>query len=147
MTLVFAKAGSPEAIREALSARRTAAYSGNLLVGKEEFLRPIFEQSVEVLTPAVTVTQGGQVLVQIRNDSDVRYELNGGGSAEGVSAPDDIVLSANRTSIVALRASEDAPPGVVQLELPYAVSNLLVEPERGLPYELVVKVEVLADEE
>ena len=40
MTLVFAKDASLEAIREALFARRTAAYSGNMLVGKEELLRP-----------------------------------------------------------------------------------------------------------
>jgi hypothetical protein len=147
MTLVFAKDSSPEAIREALFARRTAAYSGNLLIGKEEFLRPIFEHSIEVLTPGVTVMQGGQAWVQIRNDSDVRYELNGGGSAEGVSAPDDIVLSANRTGLVSIRAAKEARPGPVRLELPYAVSNLLVEPERGLPYELVVEVEVVAAEE
>ena len=147
MTLVFAKDSSPEAIREALFARRTAAYSGNLLIGKEEFLRPIFEHSIEVLTPGVTVMQGGQAWVQIRNDSDVRYELNGGGSAEGVSAPDDIVLRANRTGLVSIRAAKEARPGPVRLELPYAVSNLLVEPERGLPYELVVEVEVVAAEE
>ena len=59
MTLVFAKDASLEAIREALFARRTAAYSGNLLVGKEEFLRPIFEASIEILSPAIQVRPGG----------------------------------------------------------------------------------------
>lgn len=147
ITLVFAKDASPEAIREALFARRTAAYSGNLLIGKEEFLRPIFEASVEVLTPALAVKPGGQAWVQIRNDSDVRYEVKGGGSVEGVSAPEEIVLSANRTSLVAIGAAEEAAPGVVRLALPYTVSNLLLEPGAGLPYELVLEVEVVAGEE
>ena len=143
MTLVFAKDASLEAIREALFARHTAAYSGNMLIGKEEFLRPIFERSVEVLNPSITVEAGGRAWMQIRNDSDVRFELTGGGSESGVSAPTDIVLSANRTSLVGIRAAEETPPGVVRLGLPYAVSNLLVEPETGLPYELVVEVEVV----
>ena len=90
---------------------------------------------------------GGQAWLQVRNDSDVRFELTGGGSDSGVSTPADVVLSASRTSLVAVEAAEEAPPGIVRLRLPYAVSNLLVEPERGLPYELVVEVEVVAAEE
>ena len=147
MTLVFAKDASPKAIREALFARRTAAYSGKLLIGKEEFIRPIFEASIEILTPAVTAKQGGQAWVQIRNDSDIRYELKREGSAEGVSGPEDVVLSANRTSLVGIRVGKDTEPGVVRLELPYTVDNLLLEPGAGLPYELVVEVKVIPAED
>jgi predicted metal-dependent phosphoesterase TrpH len=147
MTLVFAKDESPEAIREALFARRTAAYSGNRLIGREEFLRPLFEGSIEILQPRVTVVQGGQVWIQIRNDSDVRYELRGGGATEGLSGPEEIVLTANRTSLVAVAASDDAEPGPMKLELEYTVENLLLEPGAGLPYELILDVEVLPAEE
>jgi predicted metal-dependent phosphoesterase TrpH len=147
MTLVFAEDATRESIREALFARRTAAYSGNLLIGREEFLRPIFEASIEILNPSIAVEAGGQAWLQIRNDSDVRFELNGGGSESGVSAPEDVVLSANRTSLVGIKASEETRPGIVRLALPYAVSNLLVEPEIGLAYELVVEVEVLPPSE
>jgi predicted metal-dependent phosphoesterase TrpH len=143
MTLVFARDATPEAIREALFARRTAAYSGNLLVGREEFVRPIFEGSIEILNPSISVEAGGRAWLQIRNESDVRFELNGGGSEDGVSAPVDVVLSANRTSLVGIQAAEETRPGVVRLGLPYTVSNLLVEVETGLAYELVVEVEVL----
>ncbi len=142
MTLVFARDSSPEAIREALFARRTAAYSGNMLVGKEEFLRPLFEGSIEVLDPSITVQAGGSAWLQIRNDSDVRFELNGGGSQGGISTPADIVLSANRTSLVRVGAAKGTTPGPVRLGLPYAVSNLLVEPDTGLPYELKIDMEV-----
>jgi hypothetical protein len=64
-----------------------------------------------------------------------------------VSAPDEIVLSANRTSLLAIRAAEGAEPGTTSLTLSYEVSNLLLEPGKGLPYELVLQVEVVAAEE
>jgi hypothetical protein len=147
MTLVFAKDTSAEAIHEALIDRRTAAYSGKMLIGKEEFLRPIFESSIEVLNPRVTISPGGEAWVQIRNGSDVRFELTGGGSEADVTAPTNVVLSPNRTSLVIFTASKEARPGVVRLAVPYAVGNLLVEPERGLPFELLVDVEIVAGEE
>jgi len=147
LTLVFAKDASLDAIREALVARRTAAYSGNLLIGREELLRPLFERSIQLLTPTVTLRPGGRGYVRIRNDSEVRFELTGGGSTDGVSWPTDVLLSGERTSLLALRASKAASPGVVRLELDYTVSNLLVEPNLGLPIELAVEVKVVAAEE
>ena len=85
--------------------------------------------------------------MQIRNDSEVRFELTGGGSADGVSGPKAVLLSAQRTSLLPIRASKTASPGVVRLDLGYTVSNLLVEPDVGLPIELTVEVEVAAAEE
>ena len=41
VTLVFARERSEAGIREALFARRTAAWSGTTLVGREEHLRPV----------------------------------------------------------------------------------------------------------
>ncbi len=147
LTLVFAKDASLDGIREALVARRTAAYSGNLLIGREELLRPLFERSIQLLTPTVTLSPGGRGYVRIRNDSEVRFELTGGGSTEGVSWPTDVLLSAERTSLLPISASKAASPGVVRLELDYTVSNLLVEPDLGLPIELAVEVEIVAAEE
>lgn len=46
--LVFAEEKSPEGIKKAMFAGRTAAYFKDLIVGKEEFLRPLFESSVKV---------------------------------------------------------------------------------------------------
>ena len=49
LTLVFAREYTAEAIREALFERRTAVYSGELLIGEEPYLRPIFERSITVI--------------------------------------------------------------------------------------------------
>ena len=45
---MFAKERSAAGIKEALFARRTVAWSNNILVGKEEFLRPLVEAAIEV---------------------------------------------------------------------------------------------------
>ena len=46
ITLVFAKNRSAESIKEAMFNGRTLAYFGDMLAGKEEFLRAIFEASL-----------------------------------------------------------------------------------------------------
>ena len=48
MTFVFAKERSPEGIREALDNRRTAVYYRELVIGREEILRPFFEKCVDI---------------------------------------------------------------------------------------------------
>jgi hypothetical protein len=48
---------------------------------------------------------------------------------------------------VAIGVDEVTEPGVVRVELPYTVDNLLLEPGTGLPYELVLEVEVVPAEE
>lgn len=49
VTLVFAKERSVEGLKEALFAGRTVAVYNDLLVGKQEFLKPLIKASVDVL--------------------------------------------------------------------------------------------------
>jgi hypothetical protein len=49
ITLVFAKEKSVESLREALFAGRTVAVYNDLLVGKEEYLKPLLRASIEVV--------------------------------------------------------------------------------------------------
>lgn len=48
ITLVFAKKKTKESIKEALFAGRTAAVFNSLLVGKEEFLKPLIKESIKI---------------------------------------------------------------------------------------------------
>lgn len=72
--LVFAKEKTEEGIKEALFAGRTAAYFKDLLIGKAEFLKPLFESSIKVRT---TQYQGdSQVLtVSLENVSNAKILL------------------------------------------------------------------------
>lgn len=62
VTLVFAKSADAEGIREALFARRTAAWMGGEIWGPEELLRGLWQGGVVGLTPAITVRTAGFLL-------------------------------------------------------------------------------------
>lgn len=132
ITLVFARDGSPEAIREALFAQRTAVYSGELLVGKAEFLQPIFERSVRVLTPKVTVRGTGRAYVQIHNDSDIPYQLRLIGVDADLSFPKELKLPGGKTALLELRGKGEDRQGERDLKLDCRVKNLLVRPDEPL---------------
>lgn len=136
LTLVFARDGSPAAIKEALFARRTAVYSGQLLVGREEFLKPIFERSVRVLTPQVPVRGTGRAYVQIANDSDLTYTLRPAADDPDLQFPRELRLPGGKTALLEVRGRAEDRKGERALRLPCAVTNLLVAPNVPLAVEL-----------
>lgn len=142
-TLVFAKGRAPDAIREALFARRTAAYDGGRLIGHEAHLRPLFDASITRSAAAVVLAGRRAGYVQIRNDSDLDYRLvaRGEGPAE-VQTPRELVLRGRHTVLLSLRARPGASPGKRTLSLPFTVDNLLVGPDEGLAIEWTVDVEL-----
>lgn len=150
VTLVFARDASVEAIREALFAGRTAAWSGQMLVGEERFLRPIFTQSINVLNPTVELKGTRQHFVQIENRSDLDYELAGGSGPDEVRYPPTLVLQAGRTVLLGLRA-KNVPEGAAgtvwerDITLRYRVDNLKIAPEEGLPVEFTFRVKLTAE--
>lgn len=73
MTLVLAKERTAEAIREALEAGRTVAWSSKYLAGKEEHIKALFDASVTV--GASYHTKNGNNYYEIKNNSDLYFEL------------------------------------------------------------------------
>lgn len=144
VTLVFARERTPESIREALLARRTAAFSGTLLVGRQELLRPLVAAAVRLENPRLSIDAGDTAYLRIRNDSDLRLELAGGRSTGGLTVPETLVVAPNGTSLLEIKASKGTPAGVVRLEAAYTISNLKIAPDAGLPYTLAFDVEVRA---
>lgn len=74
MTLILARDNSLEALREALEARRTLAYSFGTLAGSEQLLKDLFTASVR---PKVLYTdpRSGSRTVSLTNNSSVQYIL------------------------------------------------------------------------
>jgi 3',5'-nucleoside bisphosphate phosphatase len=133
MTLVFATERSAEAIEEALFARRTAVYWKNMLIGREEFLEPIFEESVRVINPYISITGRGRARIQLENTSDVPFELEfAGDAALGIAGPRRIVLPAHRTVVCTVSGTAAADAGVKSVRLPFRVVNCLVAPDTPL---------------
>jgi len=143
VTIVFAKERSVESIKEALFAKRTAAWSGNLLVGREDLLRPLIAASLTLENPKLTIAAGQRGLLRIRNESDLRLELAGTLPKGGLVAPETVVIAARGTSLLEIRVPSATAPGPVRLELPYAITNVKTTPDKALSYPLVVNVEVL----
>jgi hypothetical protein len=139
-TLVFAKERTEEAIREGLVARRTAVWSGDRLIGAEEFLKPIFERSVEVKSPKIKIVGKGTKWVQIHNASDVRFELEAAGEVEGLSVPKEASLPAGKTALFQVSGVSNDAAGSRSFSLPYRVKNLLVAPDEGLRVALGLEV-------
>lgn len=74
VTLVFATERSARGIKEALQARRTVAWFNNLLVGREEHVRPLVERSL-IVRQAVYLGDSSVLSVLVENVSDAEYIL------------------------------------------------------------------------
>ncbi|MBT3244504.1 MAG: histidinol-phosphatase [Bacteroidetes bacterium] len=130
MTLVFAKEKTKESIREAMFAGRTAAYFGNNIYGKSEFLKPIFCASVavEALSP---LKDTKSIRIQMTNESDLDYELVNQEYPDGFSGPEIIKLPAHHSIIISFK-NKEAVKSWAKIKILFAVSNLLLAPEESL---------------
>jgi hypothetical protein len=146
MTLVFAKECTEDSIKEAMLAHRTAVYYKNSIIGDEQYLRPIFDKSVQTPNTEVTIKGKGKAFIRIRNNSQLDIELVANGSPEHITAPDKITLNGDRTVLLAIGGKEKTRSGTEKIRIPYKVKNLLVGPDDGLRVELEIGVRFVADE-
>ena len=146
MTLVFAKESTEDSIKEALLAHRTAVYYKNSIIGDEQYLRPIFDKSVQLSGAEVTIKGKGKAFIRIRNNSQLDLELVASGSPEHIFAPDKITLYGDRTVLLAIGGKEKTRSGTEKIRIPYKVKNLLVGPDEGLRVELEIAVRFVVDE-
>ena len=113
LTLVFAKDRTEESLREALFAGRTVAWFVNYLAGKEEYLREIFEASIN--TAFQNENEHGKNYL-VKNISDIPFTLV---SDDGTS----FILTANSESMVNIPNGNNAK---------FEVSNLLITTNQNL---------------
>jgi len=72
MTLVFATERSEKGIKEALFARRTAAFFDGKLVGNSEYLMKLIQSSLKI-------RRINAKTIEVTNISDIPYEMTNGG--------------------------------------------------------------------
>jgi hypothetical protein len=136
MTLVFATAKTEEAVREALFSGRTAVYTGEMLIGKQEYLTQIFQNSVEVVSVIPDFESEGTYNVQVANRSEVPFKLVATEKAKGIEYPEEITLYPERTVFMQVKASRQTVNNLKGIILPYVVKNLLINKDTGLPVEI-----------
>jgi len=140
VTLVLAKEKSKKAIKEALRDRRTVVYWKNNLIGEEKYLRAIFNESIEIINPDVTIKGEGAVNIQIRNKSEIDFELEADGAVDGIWAPAKIMLYGDKTVLFRIGGKSKKLSGRKKIGMPYKVKNLLIAPEKSLREELIINV-------
>ncbi len=135
ITLVFAAERTTEALREALVAGSTAVWAGNRMIGRREFLEPLFYASIEVQPPHALIGNAAWFCVKNHSAMDLRLER------AGEAGPATITLPAHTTTL--LRVPVARPDKA--LELSYTATGFLISPETGLPVTLTVPVATAMD--
>jgi hypothetical protein len=126
MTLVFAKKRSQSGIKEALFNRRTVVYYGNTLIGEPQYLEPLFFGSLDYDKTSLQLRNKEHKTVQIKNISDVDYELELLQPCVGFDAPENLILKAQHITSLALQGNSDEVNGVKSLDVFYQVKNMKV---------------------
>jgi hypothetical protein len=126
LTLVFVKERTLDGLKEALFDGRTVVWFEDQLIGKRQWLEPLFGGCVSVEAPHHRTRDA--LWTQVKNHSPVEFRLQRAGDV----GPKEIVLPANAVTL--LKIGTKTPEAVH--ELTYTATNLLMEPETGLPVTL-----------
>ena len=132
MTLVFAQSRTQEGIMEALKAGRTAVYFEEYIIGREVFLKELFENAVEI---TVEKTAANRARITFNNTSDLVFHLR--------KAPHDprltyfrnvtlhpYIIQPQSTQTISVRLNDGIEHGDVNL----IIENFLVGVGEGMRY-------------
>ena len=135
LTLVLAKKADPESVREAIKQRRTLAYFGEMLWGKEKWLRAVAESSLEVkVTPWMKTDHTAQSqrrrhFLGLTNRSSFPFQIQFAVEASEVSHTSrEFRLKPNSTTMLPFSAKKK----IGNVKLTIRVTNLLSGTDRPL---------------
>ncbi|MEQ8860725.1 MAG: Sb-PDE family phosphodiesterase [Pseudomonadales bacterium] len=125
VTLVFAEARTPEALRAALFDGRTVVWFKNLLIGRSEHLNPLLAASLSI--EAAAYEGNAQVLtVALRNRSDADLQLMNRGALTFFDDADLIEVAAHSVRKLRVKTGVRVP----RIELDFDVVNALIAPKQ-----------------
>ena len=142
ITLLFVKNADLDGVREALVARRTAAWQGEDVWGPEDYLRGLWSGSIVVETPTVIRKPGAAPFVRVRNDSAIPMHVVVRGAPEWMIFSTPLTLDAESVTFVRPPLTAAAPAGEHHLELMLEVSNLHTAPGKNLIVKLPLTVRI-----
>ncbi|MDO5577581.1 MAG: Sb-PDE family phosphodiesterase, partial [Fibrobacter sp.] len=124
---VFAKERSQAAIREALNNRRTAAYYRELVIGREEILRPFFEKCVTITETKRTEKS---VTISMENKSDLVFHIKKTAHNPSLVYFRDKTLKPHTKYSFTIEFNDNIKGGDCNFE----VTNFVIAPNKGLDY-------------
>ncbi len=142
ITLVFAPSRDAAGVREALFARRTAAWMGGEIWGAEEYVRGLWERSAEPMSTEFQFTREvRRVALQIRNRSAIPFRMDVKKTAPWLAVSSE-EIPADGIAVVSLYAQKDAPMGSHRVDVQLEITNLHVAPGRNLSVQLPLSINV-----
>jgi len=132
LTLVFTKKRSEGGIKEALFNRRTVVYYGNTLIGESKYLEPLFFASLEFGNTPLKLVNKTSNTIQIRNNSDVNFELQLVQPGVGFDAPENITIKAHHVTLVEISGNSDEVNLMNKLNVYYEVKNMKTKSDENL---------------
>ena len=124
LTLVFSRSRTSGGIREALFSRRTAAYFGNTLIGEARFLEPLFFASLDYKNIPLKIDNNTSNTIQIKNNSDVNYEMELLQPGVGFDVPEKITLMAHQITSLLISGNSDEVKQMENLNVYYEIKNM-----------------------
>ena len=137
MTLILSESRDEKAIRAAIKARRTLAYFGEMIWGREEWLRPLAGSSLRFsITPSVQENRKRHFL-SVTNSSSFPFRMKVSRAGEEPAAGLREVRITERGPTV---APISVKPGETGVRLVITVTNLLSGADRPLVLERALRV-------
>jgi len=136
VTLVFAKEKTAESIKEALMNRRTVAFYRDLLIGRNEFLIPLIENSLKV-TSAKYIGKYNVLGVEIENLSSTDITLQNQTSYTFHNNNEIILLKSGEKTTIEVKTIERKP----EVSLKFLVLSAVNAPNKHPSITITTKVE------
>jgi hypothetical protein len=111
-----------------------------MLIGEEQYLQPVFQSSVSVVNPSVSIQGKERAYLQIRNRSEINLELQVATQPNDVSVPSTLTLRRDSVNLCQLRSKTLGQDWRKKVAIPCVVKNLLVAPGKGLPVTIEFEV-------
>jgi hypothetical protein len=136
LTLVFARDRSEASVKEALFNRRTVAVFKELLIGREEFLNPLIQQSLSI-KKAVYSGKSTVLSVTIENKTNTVFTVINRSGYTLHAHHDVLTLQPGDQNIIELKTREK----LGSVNLSFEILNAVYAPEKHPTLTWPVKVE------
>lgn len=121
VTLVFAKERTAAAIKEGLVNRRTVVYYKNLLIGRNEFLVPLIEASLQI-DSAKYAGKSDVLTIRIENLTSAEFTLQNKSGYTFHDAADVIIIKPGEKYLLEVKTRQRLPEVALRFEVLSAVN-------------------------
>jgi hypothetical protein len=143
ITLLFARSADPEGVREALEARRSAAWMGGELWGAEPYLSGLWKGAITVQNPelAMSVDKRRTASLRLANQSAIGFNFEVLQTPVWLTVRDG-TIDAEGIATIRIAIEKNTPAGTHNVDLELEITNLHTAPDRNLTVTIPLQVQV-----